>query len=289
MSDLIQSKLNRIKILEIPAKDGFQLAATRFGHEQADTVLLINSATGVPQQFYKHIANFFVEKGWQVLTYDYRGIGGSRPQSLRGFEADMRDWGLLDMAGMVDWIQDSLRPRRFLMLSHSVGGQVTGLLTNVQALDGMITVSAQSGYWGVQGGSEKLRTRLMVTVVLPLLSRIFGYFPWSRFAPGEDLPAGVAIEWARWCRSRNYLLDDKSLPLDRYASFKAPILAYSIDDDDWGTAKSVDEMMSAYPNVTRDHIDPKAHGINSLGHMGYFRPKANPLWEIAYNWFEGLN
>ncbi|MEM7802374.1 MAG: alpha/beta fold hydrolase [Chloroflexota bacterium] len=288
MSERVQPRENEVLEIKVSATDGFQLSATRYGDEQADTVLLINSATAVPQRFYHHTAEFFAEKGWQVITYDYRGIGGSRPNSLRGFEARMQDWGVLDMAGMVDWIAQALHPRRVFMLSHSVGGQLTGMLTNADQIDGMVTVSSQSGYWGVQGGSEKLKTRIIVTVVMPLLSRIYGYFPWSTFSSGEDLPAGVALQWAKWCRSRNYLLDDKTLPLERYADFTTPILAYSIDDDNWGTAQSVNEMMSAYPNVTREHVVLAEHGINHLGHMGYFRPKSRPLWELAYNWFERL-
>ena len=37
-----------------------------------------------------------------VVTYDYRGIGGSAPSRLRGFEARMRDWAFLDMTAVVD-------------------------------------------------------------------------------------------------------------------------------------------------------------------------------------------
>jgi hypothetical protein len=94
----------------------------------------------------------------------------------------------------------------------------------------------KGGYWALQGGREPARVRAIVTIIIPVLSRLVGYFPGSWFASGADLPKQVALEWAGWCRQPNYLLDDESLPLERYARFKAPLLAYSIDDDDWGHA-----------------------------------------------------
>jgi hypothetical protein len=110
-----------------------------------------------------------------------------------------------------------------------------GMLERPDEVDAMVTVSSQSGYWRVQGRGERMRALVMVAAVLPMMSRLLGYFPWSKLARGEDLPAGVAIEWSRWCRKRRYLLDDPTLPVDRYARFRAPILAYSVDDDAWGT------------------------------------------------------
>lgn len=240
----------------------------------------------MPRRFYRRFARHLQQHGWSVLTYDYRGIGGSKSRSLRGFRATMRDWTLLDMSAAVDWIGRELAPRRCFAVGHSFGGQTFGLVGNAASIDAMVGVSAQSGHWRVQGGREPGRVRLIVTVVIPLLSRLLGYFPWSWFARGEDLPKGVALEWARWCRKRNYLLDDDTLPLERYRRFKAPVLAYSIEDDDWGTRRAVDEMMRAYGNVTRRHVAPSDYGLARLGHTGFFREGAEPLWREMVEWLE---
>ena len=60
---------------------------------------------------------------------------------------------------------------------------------------------------------------------------------WSWFSSAEDLPKGVALQWSRWCRDRQYLLGDNALPLHRYDTFTAPVLAYSFSDDKWGTRR----------------------------------------------------
>lgn len=251
-------------------------------------VVIISSATAVPRRFYRHFAGALAAAGYTALTYDYRGIGGSRPASLRGFEARTRDWGLLDMAGVIDWARSELAAERIFMVGHSVGGQVTGLLDNGDAIDGMITLSAQSGYWRLQGGEQKYLVAFHVYVTFPVLATIVGYMPWSWFAPAEDLPKAAALEWSRWCRNPLYLLGDDSLPLHRYAGFSAPLLAYSIGDDKWGTQPAVDAMMSAYPNVERRHIEARDFGLDFIGHFGYFRPQAEELWADGIGWLDAI-
>lgn len=279
-----------IEDLIIAARDGFSLSATLYRKGRSNgKAVIVSSATAVPRRFYRHFATAVAERGYSAITYDYRGIGDSRPDSLRGFDARTSDWALLDMAGVVDWARDRLEPTRLYKIGHSVGGQVAGLLDNGAAIDGMVTLSAQSGYWRLQGGEQKLVVGLHVYVTLPVLSHVFGYMPWSKVSPAEDLPRGVALQWSRWCRDPQYLLGDSSLPLERYDAFEAPVLAYSIDDDKWGTSRSVDAMMSAYPNLERRHIDPTDHNIESLGHFGYFRPQADRLWEEALGWLDGLD
>ncbi len=117
------------------------------------------------------------------------------------------------------------------------------------------------------------------------MSKLMGYMPMKAVGAGEDIPAGVAVEWARWCRHRDYILGDSTLPLDRYQDFTAPVLAYSFADDKWGTPRSVDVMMRAYPNLERRHIEPKDAGLAKIGHMGFFRSGSQVLWRQVVAWF----
>ena len=272
----------------IPAIDGYELGGTVFRPRDRETAgtVIINGATAVPHRFYRRLGAALADAGYATVTYDFRGIGASRGGSLRGFDADMTDWALSDMAGVIDWAQRSVPSDRTFLLGHSFGGQTAGMLDNVDHVTGMATFSSQSGHWRFQGAEQKWIVAFHVHVTLPAMSSAFGYAPWSAFGAGEDLPKGVATQWASWCRKPNYLFDDPSLPLERYEAFTAPVLAYSFDDDKWGTAEAVDDMMLRYPNVERRHVIPSEVGLDSIGHMGYFRESSASLWPELIDWLD---
>ena len=274
----------RVTETRILSRDGYSLAATLFEVAEPRATVVINSAMATPRQFYRHFAQALATTGFDVVTWDYRGIGGSRPESLRGFATNIRDWTMLDTDGVLDWAIARDPKRSLLLVGHSLGGQVAGLLENAASARGLVTLSSQSGHWRLQGGEQKAAVLLHTYVTMPLLSHAFGYLPWSKFGSTEDLPKGAALEWARWCRNPDYLLGDDTLPLERFQQFQAPVLAYSVDDDKWGQPHSVDAMMRAYPNVERRHLLPADLGMKKIGHFGFFRRTASHLWPEVIDW-----
>ena len=89
----------------IEARDGFKLASTiRRPNSKIKGVIQINCGTGIPQSLYANLADYLRETGYVTVTFDYRGIGSSKPKSLKGFEANLEDWGQLDMTSVFDWI-----------------------------------------------------------------------------------------------------------------------------------------------------------------------------------------
>ena len=89
--------------LQISARDGFALAATRYLPDQSNEIVaLIASATGVKRRFYDAFARFLAGEGFVAITFDYRGIGDSRPVTLNKFKAFMHEWGEKDIAGVID-------------------------------------------------------------------------------------------------------------------------------------------------------------------------------------------
>ncbi len=101
MSHMPAAALLLAEKLELRAIDGYPLSAMRYrarGPEKAR--LLVAGATGVPQGFYRRFAEFAAGQGYTVLTFDYRGVGGSAPKTLRGFEASFLDWARLDRFGL---------------------------------------------------------------------------------------------------------------------------------------------------------------------------------------------
>src|ERR687893_2495913 len=133
----------------IPATDEFPLAGSVFGDlAWAKRVVLIAPATGVRRRLYRSFAEFLAGEGFAVVTWDWRGTGDSRPESLRGFGATMRDWGERDLAGVIDWAATRYPSARLSVVGHNFGGQSVGLARNRDRVRRLVTVGAQSGYLG---------------------------------------------------------------------------------------------------------------------------------------------
>lgn len=281
-----------IQHISIPATDGFQLAATIYQPAllpATSRIVLINSAMAVKRAFYDKYARFLAEAGFIVITFDYRGIGDSRASSLNGFAATARDWAEKDIAGVIEWVSKQFPSAALLVVGHSIGGQLLGLLPNHQRIMAALAIAAQSGYWGLWDPPRRRYLMLLFWyVVLPLLTNLCGYFPGSRLGMGEDVPAGVALEWARWGRNPNYLIEHETTR-ERYRAFNAPILAYSFEDDAYAPKRTVEALLRFYSQSTvcHRHIAPGELGVPAIGHFGFFRETLkSTLWVETLAWLQ---
>lgn len=278
-----------MRSVTILAKDGFSLSATLHGNSNR-SVVIVNSATAVPQRYYQPFAQWLAEAGHTVITYDYRGIGGSRPEgsSLRGFKATMEDWAIQDAAGVLDWAVANFPKARLTMIGHSFGGQALGLLPNHAKIHQAILVSAQEGYWKLFDKKVQPRLWLLWHVVAPTLCATMGYFPAKRLGLGENLPKGVMLQWARWCRQEGYYFAEAGKGLQVYADqVKIPILAYVVKDDTFAPKASakglIDRFTQARPDIRL--LDPAALGVREIGHFGLFRERfRDSVWAEMRDW-----
>ena len=277
----------------IPALDGFALNSTLFTPPGEDYLnrpfIIISSATAVPQSYYDKFALFIAESGYQCTTYDYRGIGLSRPASLRGFKARMRDWGEQDLAGMLEWVSKTWPGRPIYTIGHSGGGFSAGLAHNNNLITRQLNVATLSGHWRYMKDLEKYKVAFFMYTLLPALTYTWGYFPGWVMGNAEDMPRGVMLEWAQWCRSGDFLFDDPSLHSREYfKEFRAPLRALQFSDDVWGTREAVEHITERYINADNAHIvsiSPEDIGAKHIGHMGFFRERfRDTLWRDATDW-----
>jgi predicted alpha/beta hydrolase len=275
--------------LSIPARDGYALAATL--HEPAErpaAVALVAGATGVKQVYYQRFATVLAQEGVAALTFDYRGIGQSAPAALKGFAATLQQWGTHDLAGAIDWLAARYPETRLFVVGHSVGGQLVGLADNNHLLSGLVGVGAQSGDWRLWPVPRRWWLAFVWSALVPGLTRLCGYLPGRKLGLGADLPAGVALEWARWCRSRGYVGAHlgKSVP-DHFDGFRGRVLAYSFSDDKLAPLAAVEALFRLYKRaevVQRRHLDPHLLGLPPVGHFGFFRKECAGLWPRLAAW-----
>lgn len=276
--------------LMIPASDSYRLRATIWEGAEDDPTVIIAPATGVLRGYYRAFAEYLSSAGFQVVTYDNRGIGDSRPVSLKGFNALFQDWGEKDLDGVITWLGASKPGSKLLLVGHSAGGQLVGFAPSRQRLQGMLFVNVQSGYWGHWTGWRRMVIKAVWYVLIPALSNVFGYFPARKFGLGENLPIYVAQQWAEWGRSPRYFFDHVLNAIqDAYKTLKVPIRAYSFTDDLMYAPKSaVEQLLGFYESAPKEHLhlSPAELGLTEVGHWGFFRESIgkDSLWPEAVDW-----
>jgi len=248
----------------IPARDGYPLGATLHLPGRAPPVglVLVHAATGVSARYYAPFAAALAGRGLAALTYDYRGIGASRPPKLRGFGARMRDWIDLDAEGVIGWAQAAHPGLPLLAVGHSLGGHAVGLCEGSRHLAGAALVSSAVAWIGyVQGAPERLRVRALLRAIGPALILAVGHAPKRWTGMGEDLPGPAFRECAHWIGQRRYFFDDPSMDAaTRFARVRAPLLLVGADDDPWTPAASIDLLGSYFTGAPRERwqIAPSA-------------------------------
>jgi predicted alpha/beta hydrolase len=95
------------------AADGFSLRGELYGDAAlAKGGVLIAPAMGVNQRYYADLSRWLADRGYLVLSFDYRGIGSSRPEemkhSLRGLDANVHTWAKYDAAAALEHLHLNL-------------------------------------------------------------------------------------------------------------------------------------------------------------------------------------
>ncbi|MFN8354846.1 MAG: alpha/beta fold hydrolase [Spirosomataceae bacterium] len=243
-------------------------------------VVLICSATGVKQQYYEAFSIWLSTQGYTAITFDYQGFGLSLNGSINASKVTALQTGQHDLETVIQYIQREFRPQHLFLIGHSIGGQIIGLPASAPDISGVLLVAAQSGYWRLWPLRSQPRMWLTWHVLMPLLVRLFGYFP-GNFFNMENLPKGFALEWAKWCRSPRYLFDHVPHATESFARIKTRLVSYSFSDDNYAPQAAVDWLTQQYTNaiVTRKHLRLQEVGLTKIGHFGIFREKcADSLW-----------
>ncbi len=282
-----------MKKTTVVTSDGFELHATTFGDAvTCRGAVLIAPAMGVEQHYYAAFAQWLAEQGFFVATFDYRGMGHSRPaqyrRSLRGFEADVMTWATRDCAAMVDFVAGRVGDSPLLWIGHSLGGQILALVPNRQRVVAMLTVATGSGYWRENAAKLRMRVWWLWYVLVPVMLRLYGYFPGRRLRKVGDLPAGVMRQWRDWCLHRDYVVGHEGDDVRRrYAEVTTPILSLSFTDDEFMSRANIESLHGFYSGAPREmkRISPRQIGARAIGLFGFFRRRfADALWPQAGAW-----
>jgi predicted alpha/beta hydrolase len=273
----------------IVAADGFPLAARLYeAGSPARGVALIVAAMAVKQEFYAGLAAWLAARGWDVVTFDYRGIGESAPPTLRGFEADVLTWARQDCAAALAFARERTAGRPLIWIGHSLGGQILAMTPGNESLAAAVTVASGVGYWRENAYPLRRYSWWLWHVIVPVATALCGYFPGQRLGVVGDLPKGVILQWSRWCRHPEYAVGVEGEPMrELYRRVRVPLLAISFTDDEYMSESNVAVLHGFYVNARRDmrRVAPAAQGVTRIGHFGFFREDLGArLWPAMMDW-----
>ena len=296
-----QTQLNKIQLnttqtafesntIDFLAHDGYMLTGILYTPKTIKARIVVACATDVPQPFYRRFAEFSAAQGFEVLTFDYRGIYLSAPKQLKDFQMSYLDWGEHDLTGAIDRLKSDNLP--LFMVGHSYGGQALGLTRNHHKVSAMYCYGTGAGWHGFMPFKERIKVQVIWNIVFPPMVAIKGYLPWSKLNMGADLPKGVYQQWRKWCKNPTYFFADPQQQdlHQRYSEVKTPIFAIAALDDDWALPQSRDSFMQHYRQAPMHYINisAKDYGLKTIGHMGYFRKGSEQIWQKMLDQFDQM-
>ncbi len=296
------SESHTTETVQFHAADSTTLTGTLFRPATTPhTTLLLTSGTGIPRGFYRRFAAFAADSGFLVLTFDYRGVGDSAPDQLKGCGIVYRDWGQHDVPAAIAWLREQAPNVPATVVGHSTGGQQLGLSSAVGDVDAALFVAVSTGYWAGMPTRMKWFSFLLWKLFVPVAGVVLGYFPSRLAGLGEDLPIGVAREWGAWCLEPTYLgafLDQtghRTSPDGRpfgpahFQDATFPLRAVYFTDDPIATAANVPALLALYDraDVETQWIAAAEAGVPEIGHLGFFRSSCAVLWSEQLAWLRG--
>lgn len=270
--------------VRIACADGVKIAATLHASAAPKAAIIISSGTGFRRSYYHPLAQFFAARGAAVLTYDYRGIGGSATSDLLQ-SADLPDWGRLDFAATIDWLASKYADLPISHLGHSAGGHIVGFAENAPKVRRHAFVAVGSGTWWRHWISRWPLALFFWWGLGPLSLMRAGHirpgFGWT----GEALPGPAFRTWRRWSNQSGYYRREAE-KLTTFAALKAPIRSWVLTDDGIATQDASQDILDCFPNAPSKIVvrSPGDINVRHIGHEGAFKERCAPLWEDWRVW-----
>jgi predicted alpha/beta hydrolase len=280
---------NTAKPIELIAADGLKLTGYHFENPNPRAAILVCCATAVRQKFYFPFARWLCKEGYSVLTLDYRGLGESLDAtSLKDSKARKQDWGELDMPAALSWLQQKYPALPTHLVGHSAGGLLFGLMPNFKDLASIVSIGCSTGYVRKIAMPDRIVATTLLSVYFPIAIKMFGYLPAKKLGWGEDLPSGVASQWAHWCSNPGYVSNafGKDISKHYYNEVQAPMVVLNMKDDPIASKENVEALRALFPKATIETMwfDSQEYGLKEVGHMGFFRQQNAVLWPKVTEW-----
>jgi len=273
-----------IKKKTITASNNKKIATTIFHPKSTNKgVVIIAPALGVEQDYYQDFALWLVQQGFSVITFNYSAMGNPATESYKQSEVTITDWAIYDCQAILEFSKNYANNQAIYWIGHSLGGQITGMIPNINIVSKIVTIASGSGYWRENAKPLKKKVWFLWYFVAPILLKVLGYFPGKSLGMVGNLPYGVMKQWRKWCLHPEYLLGVESKEIkNAYRMLEKPITSFSFTDDQMMSAKNINSLhhFFAESQLNMMRFSPGEMQVKSIGHFGFFKETLqHTLWE----------
>ena len=275
--------------IQIQCKDQYILSGHFYPsklEQKSPIPVLIAPATGIVKYFYHSFAEWLSTQGFDVLSFDFRGIGESLHGPLKHSKASIIQWGQLDLPASLEHLLNKTNAEQAYIIGHSAGGQLLGIMPNHHKVAKVVAVSGSTGHVKGLSGRTKLLAPVMFKGIFPLARYTLGYGPTQVIGMGENLPKDVAQQWAIFCGKPGYVINAVGKFITENENYhhqiKTPITALWATDDEIATETNVKDLLRLYPNTDTKMISlkPSSYDYKQIGHMLMFKKSHQKIWPI---------
>ncbi|MEU8050282.1 alpha/beta hydrolase family protein [Micromonospora haikouensis] len=244
-------------------------------------VVVIWPAMGVRARYYRPFAAHLRAAGLAVVVADLRGSGESTPAPSRACR-----YGYAELAADVGAVLAALKPRLdgrpTILLGHSLGGQAALLhlaLHGTGAVDGLALVAVGVPYWRTYPGPRRFGV-LPYTQGIAATARLLGVWPGWGF--GGRQARGVIRDWAHTARTGRFPALDGVDVEAALRTLDVPVLAVSVDDDQYTPHGTVDHLCGKLTaaTVVRERLTAARAGA-PLDHFTWVRASGPVAVRVA--------
>jgi predicted alpha/beta hydrolase len=273
--------------------DGFGISVNVFEAEYPKAIIMVGSALGVGQYFYFNIAKYLAQKGFVVVTHDYRGIGKSAMEApKKGFDAGFVQLGK-DFMSILEWLKVQYDNLPIMILGHSLGGIIPMFNERVVEYKSAFLVGVQTAYYKDFGYSflSKIKTVFAWHLLMPMIAKIYGYFPSKRLKlKMEDIPHKLLSDVQT--RRKFYEATDflKNIGVkSHHLKLRCPVYAFTASDDAICTPRAMNRLLNDFIHapIQSEVLNVKKQNLPKIGHAGFFKKKfEDSLWIKVVEWFD---
>nr|WP_281381889.1 alpha/beta fold hydrolase [Conyzicola lurida] len=246
-------------------------------------------ALGVPLHYYRPLLAEWASRGYRLSGLELRGMPQSSTSDVRANDFGYNHALALDIPAAVE----QLEPGPFLLVGHSLGGQLALLYAaaHPDRVRAVVTIASGSTHHGAfPGAAARAKRRLQVGVVRGV-TRTLGWFPGHVLRFGGRQPRTMMSDWGFEGAHGRFVLAGSDVDHEaQLADLRLPVLMLTLDGDPTVPRLSSDHLGARLRSaaVSTVHVDRAQNEGVAFDHFRWARRRPGAVLAPVAGWLDGL-